>query len=64
MTEQDARIYICGEANSMIKDVRETLVSIINTHTPGMGQSLLGKWISEKRLLLDIWVQHTVSYYK
>jgi sulfite reductase alpha subunit-like flavoprotein len=64
MTEQDAKIYICGEANAMIKDVKETLISIINTHTPGMGQSLLTKWISEKRFLLDIWVQHTVSYYK
>jgi len=56
MVYKNARIYICGEANEMVKSVKETLISIINAEShKTTGNDLLASWISEKRFLLDIW---------
>lgn len=54
MTEDpEARIYICGDEMTMVKDVNEALTKICTKHGH---PKLLSEWNKSKRVLRDIWL--------
>lgn len=57
MVDFDARIYICGDELTMIKDVNATLVKMCEQHMDKTAASkLLLEWTKARRVVRDIWV--------
>jgi sulfite reductase alpha subunit-like flavoprotein len=53
-----ARVYLCGDGNSMARDVQEALVEILASHLPGgvdEAREYLGRLKQDRRFLMDIW---------
>jgi len=67
ITKQNAIVYICGDGNSMAKDVQKAMLEILKTHfinednsvgaaeSDAAAHAYLERMKHEKRLLLDIW---------
>jgi len=59
MTNHNAKFYVCGDAKGMAQGVRDAVVAILKTHTPGAGDKealeTLANWSKEKRYVLDVW---------
>jgi len=56
--QQPGRIYICGDALGMAKEVRQALQEIVAEHTHRSVEeaaALLRDWTAQQRLLLDVW---------
>jgi sulfite reductase alpha subunit-like flavoprotein len=55
---RDARVYLCGDGNSMAKDVQEALVEVLASHLPGgadEARSYVERLKNDRRFLMDIW---------
>jgi sulfite reductase alpha subunit-like flavoprotein len=53
-----ARVYLCGDGNTMARDVQEALVEILAPHLPGgldEAKAYLEKLKQDRRFLMDIW---------
>lgn len=60
VTKENGVVYICGDGNTMARDVQNTLASILTNaddgnHDTNIGRELIEKLKREGRLLLDIW---------
>jgi sulfite reductase alpha subunit-like flavoprotein len=60
VTKENGVIYICGDGNSMARDVQNTLAEILSVdvdgnHDANVGREHIEKLKREGRLLLDIW---------
>lgn len=60
LVEQKGAVYICGDGNSMAKDVQGALVDILGRNADGIpdkegGRAQLDKLKKEGRFLMDIW---------
>lgn len=56
---QNARLYVCGDALSMAKQVNDAIVTIVQEFTKTKNEeesrAVVQSWIDEKRYLRDIW---------
>lgn len=57
LLQQDATVFVCGEAARMAPDVRQAFVGIFREHTgaAGDGQAWLAGLVASQRYLEDIW---------
>jgi len=61
LVQESARVYICGDGNSMAKDVQSALAAALDSYAFGKkeitmkGKEYIEKMKEENRLLLDIW---------
>lgn len=57
ITEERARVYVCGDAAHMAKDVHATLASIVGLHLEDAERGLqyIEEMQKEKRYLQDVW---------
>ncbi|MCY1395057.1 Sulfite reductase [NADPH] flavoprotein alpha-component [compost metagenome] len=56
--QDGARVYVCGDASRMAKDVDQALRQVARTHG-GLGEDAAAEWIrrltAEKRYLRDVY---------
>jgi cytochrome P450 / NADPH-cytochrome P450 reductase len=57
LLQQDATVFICGEATRMAPDVRQTFARVFREHTAASedGQAWLAQMVASHRYLEDIW---------
>lgn len=58
MMNKNAIFYICGDAKTMAKDLRELMISIIHENAnvcEKEAADILQSWVKEQRYLLDVW---------
>jgi methionine synthase reductase len=63
LTNPKAKIFVCGDAKNMVKDVRECWIRVLAKHMPGSngGDAVanatleFSEWIKRKRFVCDIW---------